>query len=75
MNHEEGETVMLFVKFSVSKRKLNSLMFFRCSFMQLDLGHLRITNEFSWHGDPEKDPSAVHLDILDAEVTASCYFF
>lgn len=39
-----------------------------CSFMQLDLGHLRIKNEFSWHGYPEKDPSAVHLDILDAEV-------
>lgn len=24
-------------------------------------------NKFSWHG-PENDPSAVHLDILDAEV-------
>lgn len=39
-----------------------------CSFIQLDLGHLRVGNEFSWHGGPEKDPSAVHLDILDAEV-------
>ncbi|XP_071939359.1 uncharacterized protein [Coffea arabica] len=37
-------------------------------FMQLDLGHLRVKNEFSWHGCPEKDPSAVHLDILDAEI-------
>ncbi|KAK3025351.1 hypothetical protein RJ639_043860, partial [Escallonia herrerae] len=37
-------------------------------FMQLDLGHLRVRNEFSWHGSPESDPSAVHLDILDAEI-------
>ncbi|CAK9187594.1 unnamed protein product [Ilex paraguariensis] len=37
-------------------------------FMQLDLGHLRVRNHFSWHGCPEKDPSAVHLDILDAEI-------
>lgn len=39
-----------------------------CSFMQLDLGQLQVRNEFSWHGSPEKDPSAVHLDVLDAEV-------
>ncbi|KAK2971030.1 hypothetical protein RJ640_025804 [Escallonia rubra] len=37
-------------------------------FMQLDLGHLRVRNEFSWHGSTESDPSAVHLDILDAEI-------
>ncbi|KAK6779427.1 hypothetical protein RDI58_021611 [Solanum bulbocastanum] len=37
-------------------------------FMQLDLGHLRVQNEFCWFGFPEKDPSAVHLDILDAEI-------
>lgn len=43
------------------------------SFMQLDLGHLRVRNEFSWHGCSEKDPSAVHLDVLDAEVFESCY--
>ncbi|CAA0829437.1 calcium-dependent lipid-binding family protein, partial [Striga hermonthica] len=36
-------------------------------FMQLDLGHLRIQNSFSWHG-PEKDHSSVHLDVLDAEL-------
>lgn len=39
-----------------------------CSFIQLDLGNLKVRNEFSWHGYPENDPSAVHLDILDAEV-------
>ncbi|KAL3831089.1 hypothetical protein ACJIZ3_019891 [Penstemon smallii] len=39
-----------------------------CIFMQLDLGHLRITNAFSWHGCPENDTSAVHLDVLDAEI-------
>lgn len=38
------------------------------SFIQLDVGLLKITNEISWHGFPEKDPSAVHLDILHAEV-------
>lgn len=38
--------------------------------MQLDLGHLRVKNAFSWHGCPEKDPSAVHLDVLDAEVVS-----
>ncbi|KAL8484750.1 hypothetical protein ACS0TY_027161 [Phlomoides rotata] len=37
-------------------------------FMQLDLGHLRINNAFSWHGCREKDPSAVHLDVLHAEI-------
>ncbi|XP_059643008.1 uncharacterized protein LOC132284858 [Cornus florida] len=37
-------------------------------FMQLDLGKLQVKNEFSWHGCPEKDPSAVHLDVLDAEI-------
>ncbi|KAF5202036.1 Vacuolar protein sorting-associated protein 13c [Thalictrum thalictroides] len=37
-------------------------------FLQLDLGQLQVINEFSWHGLPEKDPSAVHLDILHAEI-------
>ncbi|XP_052204938.1 uncharacterized protein LOC127809843 isoform X2 [Diospyros lotus] len=37
-------------------------------FMQLDLGQLQLRNELSWHGCPDKDPSAVHLDILDAEI-------
>ncbi|WOH07393.1 hypothetical protein DCAR_0726823 [Daucus carota subsp. sativus] len=37
-------------------------------FIQLDLGNLKVRNEFSWHGYPENDPSAVHLDILDAEI-------
>ncbi|CAK7326271.1 unnamed protein product [Dovyalis caffra] len=36
-------------------------------FIQLDLGQLQVTNEFSWHGFPEKDPSAVHMDVLHAE--------
>lgn len=37
-------------------------------FMQLDLGHLRVKNEFSWHGCPDTDPSAVHLDVLNAAI-------
>ncbi|KAF5752107.1 hypothetical protein HS088_TW01G00014 [Tripterygium wilfordii] len=37
-------------------------------FIQLDLGQLQVTNEFSWHGCPEKDPSAVHVDVLHAEI-------
>ncbi|XP_020520361.1 uncharacterized protein LOC18430003 [Amborella trichopoda] len=37
-------------------------------FMQLDLGHLQVRNSFSWHGCQEKDPSAVHLDVLHAEI-------
>ncbi|XP_059434411.1 uncharacterized protein LOC132167446 isoform X3 [Corylus avellana] len=36
-------------------------------FIQLDLGQLQVTNEFSWHGSPKKDPSAVHIDVLHAE--------
>ncbi|KAL8205058.1 hypothetical protein R6Q57_010681 [Mikania cordata] len=36
-------------------------------FLQLDLGHLCVTNEVSWHG-PVDDPSAVHLDILHAQI-------
>lgn len=47
---------------------LSSLIYHGCSFIQLDLGNLKVGNEFSWHGHPENDPSAVHLDILDAEV-------
>ncbi|OVA16691.1 Peroxin/Ferlin domain [Macleaya cordata] len=37
-------------------------------FMQLDLGQLQVTNEISWHGSSVKDPSAVHLDVLHAEI-------
>ncbi|XP_077211040.1 calcium-dependent lipid-binding family protein isoform X2 [Tasmannia lanceolata] len=37
-------------------------------FMQLDLGQLQVKNSFSWHGCREKDPSAVHLDVLQAEI-------
>ncbi|XP_035834787.1 uncharacterized protein LOC110887015 isoform X3 [Helianthus annuus] len=36
-------------------------------FLQLDLGQLSVTNKVSWHG-PEDDPSAVHLDILHAQI-------
>ncbi|KAI4335042.1 hypothetical protein L6164_013726 [Bauhinia variegata] len=37
-------------------------------FIQLDLGQLEITNKFSWHGCPEKDTSAVHIDLLHAQI-------
>ncbi|KAJ8767440.1 hypothetical protein K2173_017484 [Erythroxylum novogranatense] len=37
-------------------------------FIQLDLGQLQITNQLSWHGCPEKDPYAVHMDVLHAEI-------
>uniref|UniRef100_A0A6N2LUY9 PH domain-containing protein n=1 Tax=Salix viminalis TaxID=40686 RepID=A0A6N2LUY9_SALVM len=37
-------------------------------FIQLDLGQLQVTNELSWHGSVEKDPSAVHIDVLHAEI-------
>ncbi|KAK8983318.1 hypothetical protein V6N11_073414 [Hibiscus sabdariffa] len=37
-------------------------------FIQLDVGLLKVTNEITWHGSPEDDPSAVHLDILHAEI-------
>ncbi|XP_031479692.1 uncharacterized protein LOC116250249 isoform X3 [Nymphaea colorata] len=37
-------------------------------FMQLDLGRLIVRNNFSWHGCKDGDPSAVHLDVLHAEV-------
>ncbi|XP_044499300.1 uncharacterized protein LOC123220770 isoform X3 [Mangifera indica] len=37
-------------------------------FVQLDLGHLKVTNEINWHGSSEKDPSAVHIDVLHAEI-------
>lgn len=38
------------------------------SFLQLDLGKLQITNELTWHGSQEKDPSAVHIDLIHAQV-------
>ncbi|KAK1591812.1 hypothetical protein Q3G72_014066 [Acer saccharum] len=37
-------------------------------FIQLDLGQLQVKNEINWHGCPEKDPSAVHVDVLHAEI-------
>ncbi|XP_019418850.1 PREDICTED: uncharacterized protein LOC109329610 isoform X2 [Lupinus angustifolius] len=37
-------------------------------FIQLDLGKLHIKNEFSWHGSREDDPSAVHIDLLHAQI-------
>jgi vacuolar protein sorting-associated protein 13A/C len=36
--------------------------------MQLDLGHLEVHNTFEWHGGGKEVPSAVHLDVLHAEV-------
>ena len=39
-----------------------------CSYIQLDLGQLEVSNEISWHGCPEKDPSAVRVDVLHAKV-------
>ena len=39
--------------------------------MQLDLGQLQVRNTFSWHGCEDEDPSAIHLDILLAEVSLS----
>ncbi|CAL5058295.1 unnamed protein product [Urochloa decumbens] len=37
-------------------------------YIQLDLGQLKLRNEFSWHGGEETDPSAVRLDVLHAEI-------
>ncbi|KAK7291737.1 hypothetical protein RIF29_07114 [Crotalaria pallida] len=37
-------------------------------FIQLDLGKLHIKNQFSWHGAREDDPSAVHIDLLHAQI-------
>ncbi|XP_042516642.1 uncharacterized protein LOC122090931 isoform X2 [Macadamia integrifolia] len=37
-------------------------------FLQLELGQLQVRNEFIWHGCPDNDPSAVHLDVLHAEI-------
>lgn len=37
-------------------------------FIQLDLGQLQVTNDIRWHGCPEKDPSAVHVDLLQAKI-------
>ncbi|CAL9040995.1 unnamed protein product [Musa banksii] len=37
-------------------------------YMQLDLGQLQVKNSFSWHGCKENNPSAIHLDILHAEI-------
>ncbi|XP_062108869.1 uncharacterized protein LOC133819601 isoform X1 [Humulus lupulus] len=37
-------------------------------FIQLDLGQLQVENSFRWYGSAEKDPSAVHIDVLHAEI-------
>ncbi|XP_042475866.1 uncharacterized protein LOC122057714 isoform X2 [Macadamia integrifolia] len=37
-------------------------------FLQLDLGQLQVRNEFRWYGCPDNDDSAVHLDVLHAEI-------
>lgn len=41
------------------------------SFMQLDLGYLKVSNEFEWHGGLKENDSAIHLDVLSAEVVFS----
>ena len=38
------------------------------NFMQLDLGHLQMSNNFEWHGCKESDPSTIHLDVLYVEI-------
>jgi len=45
------------------------MLILSCSYIQFDLGQLKIRNEFSWHGGEETDPSAVRLDVLHAEVS------
>ncbi|PON64877.1 Phosphatidylinositol-4, 5-bisphosphate phosphodiesterase gamma [Parasponia andersonii] len=37
-------------------------------FIQLDLGQLQVSNSFRWYGSAENDPSAVHIDVLHAEI-------
>jgi vacuolar protein sorting-associated protein 13A/C len=37
-------------------------------YIQLDLGQLKVRNDFSWHGGEESDPSSVRLDVLHAEI-------
>jgi hypothetical protein len=48
--------------------------FIAIRFMQLDLGHLEVHNSFEWHGGDKNDASAVHLDVLHAEVCAHLVF-
>ncbi|KAL7618287.1 hypothetical protein Lser_V15G01600 [Lactuca serriola] len=36
-------------------------------FLEIDLGHLKVTNEVSWHG-PAEDPASVHRDIMHAQI-------
>jgi hypothetical protein len=43
--------------------------------MQLDLGHLEVHNSFEWHGGDKSVASAVHLDVLHAEVCAPLCIF
>ncbi|CAI9275608.1 unnamed protein product [Lactuca saligna] len=37
--------------------------FHGCSFLEIDLGHLKVTNEVSWHG-PAEDQASVHRDYF-----------
>jgi vacuolar protein sorting-associated protein 13A/C len=37
-------------------------------YIQLDLGQLEVSNEISWHGCPEKDATAVRVDVLHAKI-------
>uniref|UniRef100_A0A0E0JZX1 Uncharacterized protein n=1 Tax=Oryza punctata TaxID=4537 RepID=A0A0E0JZX1_ORYPU len=37
-------------------------------YIQLDLGQLKVRDDFCWHGGEESDPSAVRVDILQAEI-------
>jgi len=37
--------------------------------MRLDPGHLEVHNTFVWHGGDKDVASAVHLDVLHAELT------
>ncbi|XP_024542530.1 uncharacterized protein LOC9648284 isoform X1 [Selaginella moellendorffii] len=38
-------------------------------FMEVDLGHLKLSNTFEWHGGSRDVVSAVHLDVLDVDIS------
>ncbi|KAH7429919.1 hypothetical protein KP509_09G071400 [Ceratopteris richardii] len=38
-------------------------------FMRLDMGYLKLSNAFEWCGGSKYDDSAVHLDVLSAEIS------
>nr|KAJ0223727.1 hypothetical protein LSAT_V11C200059460 [Lactuca sativa] len=58
-----GVTIGMVVSRAEGPVSKANCFFHGCSFLEIDLGHLKVTNEVSWHG-PVEDQASVHHDYF-----------